>query len=257
MTTKEAYIGNQFAEAILSLFIKAGINSAFSIRPVIDTETIEQIKSSSLIGLDSRSKPKAEPGIESVFKGLAFDNDNVRTQATAIYHDETPIALMTQVIAPNSYVAAQRYFERMNGAIAIRDFQVVGKQSIADFLVVPGWTILDPRYRLPKTLIRPAFDTFLQILDLIKDNAPLNTYIETVAQGKYPTSKRNDLLEIAKKPVGSVISEDLLPFRVDLIGQNDEGSKASVNMAKRIGLSRVENVGSSRSLGPVFIKKLN
>jgi hypothetical protein len=253
---KESYTNNPLAEEIYQLMVNIGFGGQFKVEPVINQEAVTRIKDSSLQGLDYRSKTVFEPGFGTVFTGLAFDPENIRTQATAIYDKEKPIGLMTHVIAPRAWVSQQRYFERVDDGIVIRDFRAVSGNIMADYLIIPGWTILDRQYRFPRAIIKPGFEAFKQIISLLKSQSPNNTFIEAAAMGKFPPSQRNLLLELVNREVGTFISKSELPFELDEIGQNAEGSMASVNMAEKIGLSRIADLGSGRSLGPVFAKIL-
>lgn len=252
----EAYSANPFAQEVCGAMKNAGFGEEFRTQPVVDESTIQQIKASKLQGLDYRAKINPEPGFSSTFEGLAFDPDHIRTQSTAIYDKEKPIGLMTHVIAPRKWIEQQRYFERVDGGIRIRDFRAVSNSGMADFMVIPGWTILDTDYRFPRKIIRPGFAAFNKIMDMIQASAPKNTYVEAVAMGRFPPSERQKLLDIATLDLDTFVPSKELPFELDMIGLNADGSMASVNMAERMGLNRVVGLGASRSLGPVFVKQL-
>lgn len=252
----ETYSANPFAREVYGAMKGAGFGEDFHIIPVVDESTIEQIKGSKLQGLDYRAKINPEPGFASTFEGLAFDPDHIRTQSTAIFDKDKPIGLMTHVIAPRKWIEQQRYFERVDGGIRVRDFKAVSNNGIADFMVIPGWTILDSDYRFPRKIIRPGFTAFNKIMEMIQASAPKNTYVEAVAMGRYPASERQKLLDIAARDLDTFVPLEELPFELDMIGLNADGSMASVYMAERMGLKRVAGLGASRSLGPVFVKQL-
>lgn len=252
----EAYSQNPLATEIYGAMRSAGFGDQFNTVPIANEEIIEQIKASKLKGVDYRAKVKAEPGFASVFDGLAFDPENLRSQSTAIYHDEKPIGLMTQVIAPRKWIESQRYFERDTDGVYVRDFESVSKNGMADFLVIPAWTILDSEYRYPKTIISPGFQAFQNIMKLIQTNAPQNTYMEAIAQGQFPFDRKGELQALADRGVNVFIPQSELLFSLDLIGKNNGGSMASVNMAERMRLERVDGLGSGLTLGPVFARKL-
>jgi hypothetical protein len=93
-------------------------------------------------------------------------------------------------------------------------------------------------------------------MNTVEELAPSNTWTEVVAQGQWPISRKNEIDELIEKGVGSYISEDKLPFDMNLIGVNNSGSSSSVKMAIHTGMNMIKNVGSALTLGPVFSKKI-
>lgn len=252
----ETYKNNELANSIFETIVGAGFGEHFLLRAVLNAATAAEIKESPLTGLDYRAKLDDEPGIASTFRGLAFDSENIRTQSTAIYEGDKPIGLMTMAIVPKPWIDKQRYFQAVDEGIVVRDFKAVSIGRGADFLIVPAWTILDPRYRYPKSIIRPGFQAFMKSMEVVQSSAPEDTYIEAVAMGNFPRPRIAELQVIDSKQLGTFVPWSELPFPREMLAVNAESSMASVSMAQRMGLSRIERVASSRSLGPVFAKEV-
>lgn len=254
MIEAKSYDKNMLAQGIYGAITRANFGSNFRVVPVTSLEIVEQLKASEIKEVDYRAKIEQEDGFLPVFDGLAFDSKNVRSQAIALYEGDEPVGVMTQVIAPKKWIEKQRYFEKEQNGIYVRNFETVSRDGLPDFMIIPAWTKVAPRHLLRFAV--PGFRAFRNAMSQIIENAPKNTWMEAIAQGQFPFDRRNELLAIAERGVGTFVPKDALPFEMDLIGKNNSGSSSSVKMARVMGLGQIQNIGSAMSLGPVFAKKL-
>ncbi len=202
--------------------------------------------------MDFRAVLDSKPGYVSTFEGLDFDSDNIRTQSFTVI-DEMPVAVMTLVTIPKKIVASQRYFKVNpdNTEVWLLDYKgMVEVDDLPNFLIVPGWTFIKPEIR--NTMALKGYHFMKNIIDATIKLAPEGTWIEAVAQS-YGNRYKYD---VTKLEVGCVYVQDDLAFPISEIGINQPGSTSSVKFANHLGLSKVENVGSARSLGPVFLRRV-
>ena len=251
---------NKLSESIQTAVEAVNFGPDRQVVSVISDEILAKVQEQGL-GMDNRALPEAKTGISSVFEGLDFDPENLRSQAFSIYEGQIPIGLMTMVIAPRSWLENQRYLLRETvgeglEAVKIIDFrEVVGGDKFPDVCVMPAWTKVADKHRTKLAL--PGFRAFHQMLSVIQQSAPDNTYLEMVAQGQLVQSKSSKTMKfIGDKPLGSSIESDAMPFDISLFGKNSPGSSSTVKMAKLLGLQQAENIASIQSLGPVFFKQL-
>lgn len=251
----EAYKGNPLATDIYHQVIGVDFGSEYRITPVV-TEQLAAVVKKTCKGLDYRARVQAENGFGSVFDGLAFDPDQVRSQSFALYDIEadTPIGVMSSVIAPREWIAQQRYFERVENGVVVRDFQAITGKHLPDFLIVPAWTTVTEENRTKFAI--PGFRAFTRVMYTIQQNAPENTWMEAIAQGRFPYDRSNELQRLAEIAVGTHIPTAELPFDLDLIGKPSDGAMSSAKMAPLMGLNQSPNLGSSKTLGPTFSKQV-
>lgn len=226
-----------------------------SVRPVSDQQAIDGLKDAGL-GLDYRAKTTEAKGHKTVFEGLAFDKEAVRTQCFAIYESDNPIAIMSVAIAPKAWIAEQRYvrLDRQRELVEILDFKgVSGADDFPDFFIIPAWTKVIESHRTKMAM--PGYRAIKNIFDLLEREAPRNTLMESIAQGRLSYEEQDEMgLLLDSHPVGTVMRSADLPFSPDLVGRNSSGSSSTVKMARLFGMQQLENVGCGHTLGPVFIK---
>jgi hypothetical protein len=246
---------NPLANGIYSQVEGVGFGSRYQIKPVVSSETAQALKDV-LGGIDYRAKIEPEPGYGSVFEGLDFDSERLRSQSFALYDQEKnrPVGIMTAIVAPKIWVSNQRYFKRESGGARISDFKAITGHDLPDFLIIPAWTKVVPEH-LGHFAI-PGFRAFRRMMGLIQDKAPENTWMEAIAQGEWPVARRDELAKLTDQGVGAYIPQEDLPFSLDQIGKNNKGSSSSVKMAPVMGLKRIDGLGSSVSLGPSFAKRV-
>src|SRR3990167_9256062 len=104
-----AYPSNRFAQGIYEAITQIKFGDGVKVIPVTTLEIAAQLRTSEIKSIDYRAKVTQEVGFASVFNGLAFDPENVRSQSIALYEDDEPVGVMTQVIAPRSWIEGQRY----------------------------------------------------------------------------------------------------------------------------------------------------
>jgi hypothetical protein len=249
------YPKDTLADQVWNVVKAAGFGEQYRVAPVTTPEIVEGIKVS-LGGLDARARMKSGTRFASVFEGLAFDPERVRCQAVAIVEGCRPIGLMTQVIVPPWYIEAQRYFVKTDCGVRVAGFREINGGKIADFLIIPAWTKIDPDFWHLRGIVVPGIRAMNGALSVMKAHAPPNTYIELTAKGKADAGEKQRIEVLAQRETGTVIPEKELPLPLIDVGQNYDGSSASVSFAERLGLERIEGVGAVPSLGPVFIKPL-
>ncbi|MFC1627044.1 hypothetical protein ACFL18_00620 [Patescibacteria group bacterium] len=249
----EAYPNNKLANSIYQTALTMGLNDGGKIVPVTTEEIVDQIKNSPIKQLDYRAKIQPENGIGSIFSGLAFDPKSVRIQSLALYEQENPVGIMSFVVAPKTWIKKQRYFKRKNNGVEVVDAQAITGEKLPDFYIIPAWTKVIDSHLLKFAI--PGFRAFKKIIKLIQESASQNTWMELIAQGQF--EERSKLAELLKREIGTFIPKNELPFQLDMIGKNNQGSSSSRKMAKLLGLKQVENLGSGLTLGPVFVKEIN
>ena len=254
MIETQPYEKNLLAQEVYGAIRRANFGSNFRVVPVTSPNIVEQLKASEIKYIDYRAKTEKEDGFAPVFDGLAFDSENVRSQAIALYEGDEPVGVMTQIIAPRKWVEKQRYFEIRENGIYVRNFEIVSKNGLPDFMIIPAWTKVTSKHSLHFAI--PGFRAFQDAMSQIVKSAPENTWMEAIARGQFPSDRRNELLTIAERGVGTFVSKEELPFEISMIGKNDNGSSSSVKMARVMGLEQIQISGSAISLGPVFAKKL-
>lgn len=220
------------------------------IRQVTNNTEYRKIIYTPELAMDFRTKINPEDGYASVFDGLDFDPGNVRSHAFYIESAGEPIGVISFVIAPARWIEEQRYVINQQGTFILTNFNHVnGLDQTPPFLIIPGLAVVKTQYRTDFAI--PGFRFFNQVMDEVQCNAPDGTFCEANARGKVDLEQTRFLLEYN---VGQEIDPSLLPMNE--LGVNYPGSSSSVKMAKLLGLTQIENVGSARTLGPVFVKKV-
>jgi hypothetical protein len=252
---QEAYRGNILANTVFEQAATANFTDRYELIPVTSLDNIQKAVDAG-IGFDERTRFQQGDGYGSLFDGLAFDKENIRTQAVILLdrEKETPVGIMSTAILPQSAFGEQRYFQRVTGGVQIRDISVVTGSNLPDFVVVPAWTNVVPEHRGRFAL--SGFHAFGKVMGAIEEAAPDNTWMEIVAQGLWPTPQRRELVAFASQPVGTFIPESALPFSLDIIGRSSPGARATEKLATKIGLQKREGLGSATSLGPIFTKRI-
>jgi len=248
------YHHNKLAEELVKIVTDFNFGDGCVIRPVTSPDIVEQIKQTEIRGIDYRAKTEPENGFASVFEGLAFDQEKVRSQSFAIYEQESPVGVMSFVIAPKTWIAEQRYFMRENGGVRVVDAKAVTGTELPNFYIIPAWTKVISTHRLKFAI--PGFRAFTRVMTKIQESSPQHTWIESIAQGQFPFDKKEELVELSKRALNTFIPEHELPFNLKLVGKNNPGSSSTVKMAKVMGLNQIDNLGSGLTLGPVFTKKV-
>lgn len=262
---------DSISQKISQLVTSVNFGQGLDVVPVSDVDTVEELKGSGF-GLDYRSKVETTEKISSVFEGLAFDPDHVRSQAFALYENlegtMSPVALMTFVIAPKKTVEEERYWEKTPDGLVLSSFEDIQRKignepQMPDFVISPAWTKVDPKY-LGRFAVA-GFRVIDKVLKTLSDEAPENSYIEISAQGRLFRSDENfsrapEFFEAEK--IGTKIDNASMPTftipegsLIDLFGQNTAGSNSTVKMAELLGITRVEGFADHPRLGPVFVKR--
>ena len=256
MTIIEAFAGNNLAKGIYHSVENISFGNGYDFVPVTTSELAQKIKDSSLGGLDYRAKMVPEPGFASVFDGLAFDPENVRTQSFALLarKEKEPVGVMSAVIAPQSWILNQRYFQRATDGVRICDFSTISNDKIPEYLIIPAWTKVVPDHLVHFAI--PGFRAFHKVMAVLQESAPENTWMEAIAQGEWPMSRNEEMLQLLDRGLGAYIDQAELPFQLEQVGKNNKGSLSSVKMAPLMGLQRIGRLGSARTLGPVFAKRV-
>ena len=196
-------------------------------------------------------RKEKEEGSEFTFKGLDFDINRIRTQSYYLKDKEKIAAIMTFAITPKKLAIEQRYLRKVDKGVEICDFKSINNED-PEFIISPAWTRVDSAY-LTKFAI-PGFKMFKNVLKILEDKSPQNTWIEIMAKGT--NLNKDELLELVnKKNVGEFISKEELSFNLDKIGITLKESESTSKMAKLLNIPELPNVGSL-TLGPVFAKKV-
>jgi hypothetical protein len=225
----------------------------FCYKPIVDMETYSLVKSN--LGMDIRSKCKKNEKFESVFAGLDFDPDRIRSQAFSVYCNGIPILVSTICIVPKVWIEEQRYIYNDDGRIKVCNIQLITNKEIPNFLIVPAWTRLNKFYT--QRFAIKGVRILIAIINFLSYSAPIGTSIEIVAQGLIGKEKQQAISELIEKVgTGNYISEEDLFFSRDIIGKNYPGSTATVKAAVALGLKKIVDTGAGTTLGPVFIKSV-
>ncbi len=246
---RDVELANRIEDAVLMTRFGEGRMAV----PVTDGEVISQLEGAGL-GLDYRAVLESRPGIASTAEGIAFDPENVRSQSFAVYEGENPVGVMSIVVAPKVWLAKQRYFKKEADGVTVLDAHAIYGPELPDFCIIPAWTkVLDSHRGL---LAHPGFSAMKDVIEILESSAPPSTWMEVAAGGLLPQSERAKLHELISLSAGSIVKNEELPFDINIFGQPSNDSLSTVKMAKLLGLSKVEEVGYSVNLGPVFTKKV-
>jgi hypothetical protein len=215
--------------------------------------TNNQLTDFHLVGNDKEvviTLPKSIQERGLTYQDYGYDDFQVK------HEQDSAIGIMSIVIAPERYIANEKYFKSDHDKLRLVSFQEAhGLSETPAYLVIPAWTIVEPQYRTRFAI--PGFRAYKRMLDVIAENAPVNTYIEASAAGKIEGANRRQLFELRELPIGTEFDQEYFPYDFSLLGENSPGSSSSVKLAGMLNLEKSENIGSSRSLGPVFLRKLN
>ncbi|MFA6421875.1 MAG: hypothetical protein WCV92_00495 [Candidatus Buchananbacteria bacterium] len=261
-------ISAQIIEMIRAVNFGDGIEMV----PVDNEETFDLIKNSKL-GLDYRSKKEGDEESASVFDGLDFDPDKLRSQAFALFDmagaEKIPVGIMTFTIAPRRWVEKERYWEKVSDGVVVRDHfdlsDVVGSErSMPEFIISPSWTKVDPRYAGKFAI--PGFNVIRKTLGLLAEAAPDQTFLEVSAQGQAGQNDRTIRQRLAGIVSSSSAGQKFTNQEIEqasgingfmnLIGKSTEGSATTVQVAKLLGINEAVNYGDDLTLGPVFSKRI-
>lgn len=248
-----AYPDNELANNIASIVSSIPFGEGFDIAPVTTTEAYKALLENH-IGIDYRAKAETSEGLVSVFEGLAFDPENLRSQTFTLSEAERPIGCISLIIAPKSWVEKQRYFEQVNGGLALRDAHSITGGDIPEFYIIPGWTKVETSHRGDFGI--QGVRALTKVIQRLTDEAPENTWIEMAPQGLLPKERFGETEVLAKQYIGEFIADKDLPFEPSIVGGNTEGSNSTVKMARLMGMQKIENIVSSKTLGPVFAKRV-
>jgi len=254
--TKEAYRGNPIAQGVLTELQRSFFGAQYKLVPVINKNVVKQVQAT-IRHLDNKARVTTDNEYATVFEGLAFDPHRVRSQAFTIFDKVTrkPVAVSAFILAPTKWILSKRYFEKASDGIIIRDFRHLShNDQQPNFLFFPGWTYVDPGYRLQFAL--PGFRAIKNVMTYIRANAPNHTWAEEIPRGTWPRNRETETVALAKNPVGTHIFADQLPFELSAMGINSPGSSSSVKVARHLGLEKITNISSVSTLGPVFASQL-
>jgi hypothetical protein len=223
--------------------------------------------------LDYRSKKEGDEESASVFDGLDFDPDKLRSQAFALFDmagaEKIPVGIMTFTIAPRRWVEKERYWEKVSDGVVVRDHfdlsDVVGSErSMPEFIISPSWTKVDPRYAGKFAI--PGFNVIRKTLGLLAEAAPDQTFLEVSAQGQAGQNDRTIRQRLAGIVSSSSAGQKFTNQEIEqasgingfmnLIGKSTEGSATTVQVAKLLGINEAVNYGDDLTLGPVFSKRI-
>jgi hypothetical protein len=249
-----AYPSNDLAERLLGEVKAINFGDGCRMVPVTELCIADQIEATEIKGIDYRAKTKSEDGFAPVFDGVAFDSKRVRSQAFALYEGKSPVGVMTTVIAPRTWIAEQRYFAREDGGVRVVDAHAVTGVQLPDFYIIPAWAKVLPSHRLKFAI--PGFRAFKMVINIIEEVAPSGTWMEVIAQGRFPFERKGELINLSDRGLDTFIPEDELPFDPGLIGKSDPFSSSSAKMAQLMDMRQVEKLGSNLTLGPVFAKQV-
>jgi len=248
------YQDNKFAQSLFDEVKAINFGSNRQIVAVNSQEVVAKMKEAG-ITLDYRAIAEPTDESASVFKGLDFDPEKIRSQAFTILENGEPIAIMTFIIAPRNWIQKQKYFKKENQGVTILDAKSVASGSMPEYYVIPAWTKVVDSHR--GKLALPGVRAFNGIIQKITAQAPDNTWMEVSAQGVLPRKEMEKVAEFLNtKQVNDLIANDDLPFDSEIIGRNTEGSSSTIKIATRLGMNQIKDLGSSRTLGPVFAKKI-
>ncbi|NMC36349.1 hypothetical protein GYA49_04865 [Candidatus Beckwithbacteria bacterium] len=209
-------------------------------------------------GLHPGFLEKAETvvGNISITEGLDFDPNNIRTQGFLLRDEEKIIGTASFAILPRPAIGQQRYFKMSEKGLYICDFSSVGGGEV-DFIFMPSWAMLLPEYRSNTGIAIGGFRLFEKIFNIVSDNIPegRNVWTETTARGMFEDSAFLAKL-LASKLVGSFVPFSELPFKPNIVGLARQESVSTVKMARLLGITRINDLSSPFSLGPVFAKQL-
>lgn len=253
----EAYPGNHFANQLYHHAASVSFGHEHQLEPLVNDQQATRIFASAVATIDYRAKLFRENGYASVYEGLAFDPEVVRSQLFLLSEaaNELPVAVLTVIIAPQAWIAKQRYFRRHPTGVELTDFSTNTSQPLPDFVIIPGWTKVAPLH-LGRFAV-PGFRAFQRVLKTVTAAAPANTWVESSTQGQWPAERRAELHLLSSQPLGSIFMPAELPFPPEMIGQPHPVSRASSKIAPILGLRRLPDIGSTMSLGPVFVRQVS
>lgn len=262
-----SYPNNPFAQEILDAAASVRFTEDRRVVPVISEVQAADIANSGL-GRDGRTSLENREAVASVFEGLAFDPEKVRSQMFSLMEGEHPIGVMTFHIVPKSYIEKQRYFKREESGLRIVDYAAVTGGELPEFCIIPAWTELLKTHRKQARIIAPAVRAFDKMYEVIKEEAPEGTWVESVPSGILAAGAEGEpkeamiarvrsVIELSKNDVGTLIPFNSLPFGMEAFGVYGEESSATKTNAIRIGLTQVEGIASNGTLGPVYNARLS
>jgi hypothetical protein len=265
MSSLENIPQKPLAQIINEIVLGKNFGEGIEIVPVDNPSIITDLRNTD-IRIDFRARENGDENYSSVFEGLAFDPEHVRCQSFALYTDiegkRTPIGTMSFVITPRKIIEQERYLERKDDGLYLRDFstlsEAVGEgKELPNFVISPAWTKLDDKFRGKITVAVAGVKIVKEVWNKLKELAPQKTFSQVVAQGKLSPEENGRL----KKLTSSYEPDDIIhfsnfPFDIDFVGVNSEGSAVTVNFAEHLGLKKAPNFASVNYLGPVFIGKI-
>lgn len=237
---------NYISDTLDSFAKQVQFAKGFKLNPLENNVQYKKIKDSGL-SIDYRAE-------ESLFGGIDFDATKLRSRTYSINNGNEVAGIMTLLIGSYNYISKIRYFEKNEKGIFVKDIQSILKSTSPDYLIIPAWTNVKSKYK--GSFAISGFNFFKRSMEFLMDESPNNTWLELVAQGEIPCSMKDKIEKILENNLGKLIPKKELPFKLDMIGKNINGSNSVIKVAKLIGLERIKNVGAPYSLGPVFAKKV-
>jgi hypothetical protein len=220
------------------------------IKRLTNKEQFAAIKNSEL-GMDSRAKSEEEEGYATVFEGLDFDADRVRSQAYFLEKMGEIIAIITFTITPKKNFTEHKFLFKNNDGVTLCNFETVTGE-MPDFVISPSWTKVKPAYQTKFAL--PGFKIIKTVLEETEKIAPSNTWLDITAQGKF-IPKGESFKKMYGQEIGSFTPNSELPFPIDDFGIPINGAVSTVKLANLLGVPVLKNaVGST--LGPIYVKKI-
>ncbi|EKE29886.1 MAG: hypothetical protein ACD_2C00079G0003 [uncultured bacterium (gcode 4)] len=218
-------------------------------------EQYESILSNDL-WMDSRLPDTETETCASVFNWLEFNKEKITSQAVVIHTDGKPIWILSFVITPiHIFNKESRYLRRRWDDIEILDFKAATSEDLPDFIISPAWTKILDEYRWKYTI--RWFSLYESIMKEIIANAPPKTGIEAIAQWQYwPENMKEWSNLISNLPVWSILPKDRIDFNFGILSQPTKWSKSTAKFAKYLGLSELTEVCNSKTLWPIFYKRI-
>jgi hypothetical protein len=238
----------------LSTQIDASLNkvvwpAGYSIKRVESTEE----RLSMTTGHDYRTSVEEQMGVASVFRGVDFDPEKIRTQEFAITREGRNIGVMTVAICPKWSNEQARYLQRTeDGQFGIITIQDLTGGVAPDFLIVPAFLELNENERGNGALTKAMINSEKAIMAICSKNAPRDslTYIQMSAQADLTYAEIDSIRQMVQ--AGKLEISETLSSR---IGKPRHESRAAVTLACHLGIPAAPNVASIIGGGPVFMKK--
>lgn len=246
-----SYKDNDFANEVLEIMSLTLNKNGYRVLPVVNEAQIKQVVAASL-NLDMRAKITHDNLYDTVFNGLSYDKRRLRSQACIIINPKSDIlAIVTFIIAPKLWIEQQRYFYLSEHTVSIKKAAFLSNDEEADFYIIPGWTQVIPSYK--GNFAISGYKAIMSVTQFLCSNSVSKTWLQIIAQGLCPKDKQKIIIELSKNENLS-INESEFPTSLSNFGMNYQGSSSTVKMARLMGLTKIDHIADSLTLGPVYMK---